>query len=238
MSLLITNSNRTDNATSNYYSIPPQLAFHTCRLKQCIVTNNFENVTGQSYELDLGDGSPKKTVPIENGIYYASEYADYLETYLNAYSDNGVSFIVQYKETQQRFFVKVDNPTGDTVTITPNDRAQKFSGIGTLQFGPGIQSLLASNERANIFPSYYTLRSRSLAAQQIGYGAAARSDIIALIPISSTQVVSEYQCNDSVFPEVPTNENFIYNQIDLTFHLEDSSEIIKDPIFALKIEFR
>ena len=237
MSLLITNRQRT-GVSADTYTIPPRISFQTCRIKEVIITNNFQNVTGQSIDINFGDGNTA-TVPIENGIYYANEYADYVQTYLNAYSSSSVRFIVQYKETQQRFFVKCENATSNTVTLIPNEKMSVFSGLQEIPFAPNTtSSTLATNDRANIFPSYYTIRSRALSPAQIGYGNAERSDIIAVVPISSSNVVSEYQCNDSVFPQVILNQNYVYNEVDLTIHLEDSYEIIQDPIFAIKVEFR
>lgn len=239
MSLLITHRCRTDDNTSNYYRIPPQLAFTTSRLKQAIITNNYKNVTGQSLQLDLGDGSSISTIPIEDGRYTADEYAQYLEEYVNAYipDTNKVKFTFLFRNATQKYYVRCDNNTSNNVNLMPNERMTAFSGIDNLTFSPGSSSLENSNARANINPSFYTIRSRTLAASQMGYGQAAQSDIIGLVPIS-TDNVSEYQCNDSVFPQVPSNGSYVYNQVDLQFFIEDTYDEVEDPVFAIKLEFR
>lgn len=236
-SLLITNNCRTDNTTSEYYNIPPQVVFQSCRVKQAIITNNFQNVLGQSIDVDMGNGTVIN-VPIEDGRYYAHEWADYVQTYLNAYMQDDITFIVQFKDTQQKFFIKATNNTANDVHLKPNGKVQKFSGMQSdLVFtANNTMSHQTNNYRANIFPSYFTIRSRSLSGQQMSYNMG-RSDIVAVIPISD-DAVSEFQCNDSVFLQTPSNDNYIYNQIDLKICLEDSSETVDDPIFALKLEFQ
>jgi hypothetical protein len=148
-----------------------------------------------------------------------------------------VKFTFLYRNTSGKFYIRCDNNSTKNVKLSPNERMTAFSGIPTLSFGPGSSSLEETNARASINPSFYTVRSRSLAASQMGYGVAARSDIIAIVPCS-TDLVSEFQCNDSVFPTTDTRGSYVYNQVDLQIFLEDTYDALDEPVFAIKLEFQ
>jgi hypothetical protein len=63
-------------SNSNYYQIPPTIAFTTARIKQAVIQNSYNNATNQSYTVT--SGNTVITIPIENGYYEGTDYADYL----------------------------------------------------------------------------------------------------------------------------------------------------------------
>ena len=229
LSVLVTDRSR---ISKNTYEVPQNITYSDLRVERIILANNWDNISDNSWMLSI-DGV-NKTINIPNGRYSELDYAEYLQQYLGANTDN-VQWFVTYNKNTNKFNIRGNNTSSKSVTVKPNLVAQEATGFpAETTYSAGSHMGQDGSEKAEFAPSYVTIRSSTLDHNSYAYRTQT-SDIICFFPLQTDQTNSVWQETTSFINDNSTLKN-VTNQINLRFLLGDKTEIV-DPVFSMEISF-